>query len=83
MMNDLSIGDLVSIDPRLDRRGLYLELRDPDSKYLYATPRLVVDPDDFAIVLDMCEESAMSLILTSKGQRGWLESYSLHVISHL
>lgn len=81
MKPEFYVGDMVVIDPSLDRKGLYLELRSAENKYLYAVPRLVVHPDDIAIVLDVCEESNTVLIITSNCMRGWIESFALHVVS--
>jgi hypothetical protein len=71
-------GDLVIVDPVMDRRGLYLELRDVLNKHMYANPRVVLDPDDLIVVLKV--DGRDSLVVASCGI-GWIESDTLHVVS--
>jgi len=72
------IGDLAVVDPSLDRRGLYLELRDRYNRHLYANPRVVLDPDDLVTVLGV--EGRFSLVVASCGI-GWIETDTLHVVA--
>lgn len=71
-------GDLAVVDPSLDRRGLYLELRDRLNRNLYANPRVVLDPDDLVTVLQV--DGRLALILASCGV-GWIEIDALHVVA--
>lgn len=71
-------GDLVAIDPCLDRKGLHLELRSSNNKLLYEYPRLVVDPDSLLVVLGVDDRD--TLVLTTKGQKGWIIGSALVIV---
>ena len=72
-------GDLAIFDTNLNRLDLYIELRSVPDKRFYSDPRVVVDPNDIILVLDV--DVSVSLILTSQGQRGWIDSSVLQVVA--
>lgn len=72
-------GDLVTIDTSIDRRGLYLELRNSNNKMIYSFPRVTVDPDDLMIVLEVDVKDV--LVLTPNCKRGWITMDTLELVS--
>ena len=67
------------MDSSLDRRGLYVELRNSNNKMVYAFPRQVLEPDELLLVLKV--ESLDVLVLSETGKMGWITSTSLEVVS--
>lgn len=76
---DVQVGDLAVVDPRLDPSGLYIELRSPSNRNLYAMPRVVLQPESIVLVLERRDNDV--LVLTVRGERGWIMCDALYSIA--
>ena len=76
-------GDLVIVDPLIDKGTLYLhlqlQLRDSSDNRFYSSPTIHVSPGEMLLVLSVNEKDVM--VMTSKGDMGWINRASLKVLS--